>query len=880
MTYNTINDAVTMPDNTEGTLLAGRFRIVRQLGQGGMGSVWLAEDTQLDNKQFAIKMLPSILVRNKRAYRQLKDEALVAMKLVHPNIVQLRAFEENDGNPFLVMDYVDGQTLDDYLCEKGTLTEEKVIRILRPIAAALDYAHKRGVVHRDVKPGNVMIAKDGTSYILDFGIAREIQETMTRVTGKLSSGTLLYMSPEQLNGAPPEKGQDIYSFAVMVYECLKGEPPFCRGQIDRQILDNEPPPLPFGVADPRFVLSIMSGLAKNPIDRPAQCSVLLLDRSSEGFTIKHFNVKNSTQSGKIGDTNNIIRERSLRLSPVKVAHPIPKHIGLKMVVLTLAVMFFCIAGYVVFSIYATQEKEKRDVKEETKRTIREVQQRRLVVDGQREEMENIYVKASGLCQGLNHIDKEHGFEKLIFECNKLFGEADAFRNANRYCEAATAFSNVVIKSDNIIKADTERKSAIVEMNAAQELRDSAEKLEACVYDLSGYNDALTSFNKAVDCMGNMNLVEAEKNFRLARNKFNDTIGVTLDTKKRNEMEGEREAAFKYNNKVKSISDENGFKTKKFELDSRIEATKQLENNAKLDEARQSYANIKNEALTLLKLDEERNAALKSRKLAIEASNDAEQAGAKKYAREEWNKVTKGDWMQAEEFFNAMSFASAKEKYEAARNGYFTCISQAKDAEAAKVKAEEQRIAAEQKREQERIQEAEKRRKVEDEKRHKSMRSLPGRWRHSRTIRYKDRPSNYGSNDSVVYDFKNNGNFVCIINSSISRIEQTGKWLLNGNELIMRYTNSSIYYDNNKKDFPLPFNGEERNQLRWNQDGSFELRYDEKWIKSKKEATSNWENTFKDFYYDNEGYSHYVFEMGLFKVRYEQIENPRVFRREQ
>ena len=117
MTYDTLNDAATMAEGVQGTLLANRYRIVRQLGQGGMGSVWLAEDTQLDNKQFAIKMLPSILVSNMRAYRQLKDEALVAMKLAHPNIVTLRAFEENNGNPFLVMDYIEGETLDDYLAE-------------------------------------------------------------------------------------------------------------------------------------------------------------------------------------------------------------------------------------------------------------------------------------------------------------------------------------------------------------------------------------------------------------------------------------------------------------------------------------------------------------------------------------------------------------------------------------------------------------------------------------------------------------------------------------------------------------------------------------------------------------------------------------------
>ena len=321
MTYDTINDAVTMAGNSEGMILANRYRVVRQLGAGGMGSVWLAEDTQLDNKPFAIKMLPAILVSNKRAYRQLKDEALVAMRLVHPNIVQIRAFEENNGNPFLVMDYIDGQTLDDYLADYdnrvenverveevgsrvprdrdgragsplpaeigrarspsgplcGGLPEVEVIRILKPIAAALDYAHSKGVVHRDVKPGNVMIAKDGTPYILDFGIAREIQETMTRVTGKLSSGTLLYMSPEQLRGQSPKAAQDVYSFAAMAYECLKGEPPFSRGQIEYQILNEQPERLSDGI---RMSASIMRGLSKAPETRPDSCVNVLLTASS------------------------------------------------------------------------------------------------------------------------------------------------------------------------------------------------------------------------------------------------------------------------------------------------------------------------------------------------------------------------------------------------------------------------------------------------------------------------------------------------------------------------------------------------------------------------------------------------------------------------
>ncbi len=272
MTENTINADVTMDGGAAGTLLAGRYRVVRQLGQGGMGSVWLAEDLKLDGHKVAVKMLPSILVSNKRAYNQLKSEALVALKLTHPNIATVRAFEENEGNPFLVMDYIDGLTLDEYLAKKGKLSEETTYCLLEPVARALDYAHERGIVHRDVKPGNVMVTWDGDPFVLDFGIAREIQETMTRVTGKLSSGTLLYMSPEQLKGASPKSAQDVYSFAALAYECLKGEPPFCRGQVEWQILNGAPEPLPAGIAmGPR----VMAGLAKKPEDRPPSCLAIM-----------------------------------------------------------------------------------------------------------------------------------------------------------------------------------------------------------------------------------------------------------------------------------------------------------------------------------------------------------------------------------------------------------------------------------------------------------------------------------------------------------------------------------------------------------------------------------------------------------------------------
>ena len=271
MIDNTINDDKTIAGGI-GTMLAGRYHILRQLGEGGMGSVWLAEDRQLDNRKVAIKMLPSIVVTDKRAYQQLKSEALVSLKLVHPNIVTLRAFEENNGAPFLVMDYIEGQTLSDYLAVKGKLSEAETIKLLKPIAAALDYAHGEKVIHRDVKPSNIIIRKDGHPFILDFGIAREIQESMTRVTGRTISGTLLYMSPEQLRGAPPAPAQDVYSFAAMCYECLKGEPPFTRGEIAYQILNATPIPL---IGSSHFVDSVMAGLAKKPEYRPQHCSAVL-----------------------------------------------------------------------------------------------------------------------------------------------------------------------------------------------------------------------------------------------------------------------------------------------------------------------------------------------------------------------------------------------------------------------------------------------------------------------------------------------------------------------------------------------------------------------------------------------------------------------------
>ncbi|MFP4107226.1 MAG: protein kinase domain-containing protein, partial [Phycisphaerae bacterium] len=266
----------------EGRVLAGRYQVVRLLGSGGMGEVWLAEDRELDDMPVAIKVLPPLLARNPRSVAALKREAALSLKLTHPNICRLHGFQSDGELKFLVMEYIDGRTLEELLDQQDTRTLrlEQLLPIAQQIAEALDYAHSLSppVLHRDIKPGNIMVTSGGTAKLLDFGIARELKDSMTRVTGQQTTGTLLYMAPEQFAGKDPTPASDVYALAATLYECLRSRPPFHQGAIGHQLLHMEPEPI--GSQPEHVNKALLAGLAKDPAERPASGKALVADASS------------------------------------------------------------------------------------------------------------------------------------------------------------------------------------------------------------------------------------------------------------------------------------------------------------------------------------------------------------------------------------------------------------------------------------------------------------------------------------------------------------------------------------------------------------------------------------------------------------------------
>ena len=258
------------PGLVPGGILAGRFHLIRRLGRGGIGDVWLAEDEQLEGDPVACKILRGEFTHDRRAVADLKREVLLTRRLRHPGILAVYTFWEEEDLRLITMEYIEGRNLAEALLDRGeAYTLEEVLPWVAQVAQALDYAHGEGILHRDVKPGNILLDASGAVRLADFGIARLARDLRTRLTGEMTCGTLLYVSPEQLLGEQLDPRSDLYSLAAGVYELLAGIPPFTSGSIATQIQFKPPPRLPHLSDAVNAVL--LKALSKRPDRRFTHC---------------------------------------------------------------------------------------------------------------------------------------------------------------------------------------------------------------------------------------------------------------------------------------------------------------------------------------------------------------------------------------------------------------------------------------------------------------------------------------------------------------------------------------------------------------------------------------------------------------------------------
>jgi serine/threonine protein kinase len=244
------------------------------VGRGGMATVYRAHDTVL-NRSVAIKVLEQSLTVDPKAVERFRREAVTAANLEHPSIVRVYDVQQQGNIHFITMRFVQGTTLRDILRDNGSLPLPAALNIIKPVAAALHYAHRNGVIHRDVKPGNILVEPDGTVLLTDFGIARAMDNAQASLTAVgLVMGTADYLAPEQIAGRPAEARSDLYSLGVVLYEILTGVTPFggenTAAILYRQVHDQ---PSPVRSINPRLPAEMQPiidrALAKNPSSRYA-----------------------------------------------------------------------------------------------------------------------------------------------------------------------------------------------------------------------------------------------------------------------------------------------------------------------------------------------------------------------------------------------------------------------------------------------------------------------------------------------------------------------------------------------------------------------------------------------------------------------------------
>jgi eukaryotic-like serine/threonine-protein kinase len=266
-----------------GTVLSGRYKLEAKLGSGGMSTVYLARDTTLD-RQVAVKVLHREMSEQEDQLQRFRQEARAVAKLSHPNVVAVIDAGEDGGHPYIVFEYVEGETLKQRINRIGALDPQEALAYAIEVARGLTVAHNRNMVHRDIKPQNVLIDAEGRAKLTDFGISRQLEQDGMTATGRVL-GTTDYVAPEQAMGHPVDQRSDVYSLGVVLYEMLVGQVPFHAESQVGVAMKHVNEELP-DVQQRRPELSAAAAMvveratAKDPADRYQQVGELIDDLST------------------------------------------------------------------------------------------------------------------------------------------------------------------------------------------------------------------------------------------------------------------------------------------------------------------------------------------------------------------------------------------------------------------------------------------------------------------------------------------------------------------------------------------------------------------------------------------------------------------------